>query len=139
MVFFNIKDNFAGVRHRLLGVKKVLFKQPNTFYLDRLNRLGVNCKPVTTSADKDVVCHICGYSMANMALPGGWSLQACSAVNMERTATSSTFKKWAETLCDCNHPHPKEEAQTYLKGERPALPVLTASNLPITLLDNILS
>lgn len=140
MVFFNIKDNFLGVRHRLLGVKRTMLKQPATIYMERLNHLGFNCKPVTTNAAKNVVCHICGYSMASMTLGNGWSIQACSAVNIEKTAKRPAFKKWAETLSSCQHQQfPENAPQKFQKGERPNLPVLTASNLPIRLLNNILS
>lgn len=141
MVFFNIKDNSSGIRHAWFSVRRQLFNLPATYFVDKLNREGLDCEAVKTSSTKDVVCHVCGFSMAVSRLKSGWTIQACSAVNFEKRMRSDSFKKWAETLPDTHRPNTPDttEAPNLQLKEQREVPVLKASNLPIRLFNNILS
>ncbi len=142
MVFFNIKDNILGFGHSLLGIRKHLFNQSADLYVERLNRAGLTCETAKTKHGATVYCNVCGFTMARTILIGGWSMQTCSAWNFARTVKNPSFKTWAETLSDCNRPERLEaisEASSQSKEEVPKLPVLTASNLPTSLINNILS
>lgn len=103
---FTIPLTFDWLKHRLLAVARILYCQ-NILYF-------INKNPALTQIKNEdntyILCPICGFSMAELALTDGWSVRACSATGFNQIIDNPNVDQWLTTLNN------KEPAKTAISN-----------------------
>jgi hypothetical protein len=95
---FSIQETIGGLKHLGLKWQRRLTGASPTQYAERLAASGVSCLAVSADNGNPAVCHICGFVMVRVDLPGGWVLETCSAVGLNSLPVESRLREWASGL-----------------------------------------
>ncbi len=99
---FTIPLTFAWISHRLLAVRRILFRQNPIYFIDKRPAL----TQIKNTNNTYILCPICGFFMAELALKNDWSVRACSATGFDQIIGSAKFEQW---LTEINN---KQSAKT---------------------------
>jgi len=86
-----------GWRHILIGVGRVLMQRSSLHHIESLSKR----YPFLTSVksrDKVLLCRVCGFAMARATMPNGWSIDSCSAYQIEELLQSKGLQSWLGDL-----------------------------------------
>ncbi len=100
---FTIPLTFDWLGHRLLAARRILFRQSPLYFIDKNPVLA----QIKNQDNTYILCPICGFSMAELALKEGWSVRACSAIGFNQIIGSAGVDQW---LTEVNNKEPGKTA-----------------------------
>ncbi len=75
-------------KHRLLGANRVIKSLPADYFVEKHPNLSA----------LPYLCHICGFSMAELILDSGWSIRSCSATGFKHILDNPQFYNWQNSF-----------------------------------------
>jgi hypothetical protein len=85
-------------KHRLLAVKRMVRNLPANHYLEMHKKHLPESQQGIRILAMTPVCHICGFSMAELILDNNWSIRACSATGFRHILNNPKLDSWGKTL-----------------------------------------
>lgn len=94
--------------HRLLGMRRLLLRQPRTLFVDRYSAVNRTMEPVKHEFPWDKNCPICGFAMVRLQLSGSWTVETCSAYSLKSILDRPSLPAWVQSLEE-NHSINRDE------------------------------
>jgi hypothetical protein len=98
IVPFRFREAPGGYNHLRLLLLRRLLRQP----VDRFLGPAVSeqlAQPVYLKEKQMEVCEICGFALARVTLPNGWTLETCSATGLKHVlANKERLEEWSKML-----------------------------------------
>lgn len=93
---FTIRETLGGWSHMLARMERRLIGRAPDHYFQKLARQD---NPFVLYLDDPAqLCPFCGFVVAKMILPGGFTVETCSAAGRGILAGKSLFRRFAESL-----------------------------------------
>lgn len=97
-MFQPIKEPFVITAHRLLYVKRVLFRVPSDAYLKKLSEKNDRLKPVLNDNGEPINCRTCGFARARMIFDNGWEMEGCTATGFKGLIDDAKLERWVANM-----------------------------------------
>lgn len=94
----SIQETIGGLKHLGLKWQRRLTGASPTRYVENLAAAGVSCLAVGADSGNPATCHICGFALVRVDLPGGWVLETCSANGPDSLLAESGLAEWLAGL-----------------------------------------
>ena len=83
-------------KHRLLAAKRIFKNLPADYYVEQNKKHNfVGAQKISALPS---VCHICGFSMAELLLDNNWSIKTCSATGFKNILNNPQLAVWQKSL-----------------------------------------
>lgn len=66
-----------------MGIARLLSGAKSDRFIEQYARQGVAVETLTETGTSPLLCPHCGYAMARMKLPGGSTIETCSAIGLK--------------------------------------------------------
>ena len=87
-------------KHRFLAANRAMRKLPVDCFVEKQNRELAQLAAGQKLMALPSVCHICGYSMAELILDNDWSIRACSATGFKHILNNPNANAWQKSVGD---------------------------------------
>jgi hypothetical protein len=95
---FSTRELGTSVRHRLIGVGRIVKSESRDHFLKQLIEQGVVLHPVAESSRHFVNCPVCGYVMATFEVNENWRVETCSAFLLPGMVKGDAVTRYARRL-----------------------------------------
>lgn len=96
---FELRESVGGIRHLVRAAQRKLLQFDAEHYVRDFSAQGLHCAVLKDERGNPVYCQICGFAVATVDLPHGWSLETCSSVGLsDIRAKSAHFQEWLRHL-----------------------------------------
>ena len=86
------------LKHRLLALKRAIKNLPADYYVEEQKRRLAKSSSGQKLFVLSSVCHICGFSMAELMLDNNWSIRACSATGFRHIINNPCLNTWEKSV-----------------------------------------